>query len=51
MMSKKHERTFEIMCEVYSSLGYEIDFELLNAKHWSVAQNRERVFMIGKLKQ
>lgn len=50
LLSKKHERTFEIMCEVYSSLGYEIDFELINAKHWNVAQNRERVFMIGRLK-
>lgn len=50
LLSKKHERTFEIMCEVYSSLGYELDFELINAKHWNVAQNRERVFMIGRLK-
>lgn len=50
LLSKKHERTFEIMCEVYSSLGYEIDFELINAKDYGVAQNRERIFMIGRLK-
>jgi len=50
LLTKKHERTFEIMCEVYSSLGYELDFELINAKYYSVAQNRERVFMVGRLK-
>ena len=50
LLSKKHERTFEIMCEVYSSLGYELDFEVINAKYWNVPQNRERVFMIGRLK-
>ena len=50
LLTKKHEKTFEIMCEVYSSLGYDIDFELINAKHYGVAQNRERVFMIGKLR-
>lgn len=50
LLSKKHERTFEIMCEVYSELGYELDFELINAKHYSTPQNRERVFMIGRLK-
>lgn len=33
-----------------SQLGYEIDFELANSKHFGLAQNRERVFIFGKLK-
>ena len=47
LLTKKHERTFEIMCEIYSGLGYDLDFEIINAKYWGVAQNRERVFMVG----
>lgn len=50
LLSKKHGGTFEIMCEVYSSLGYELDFEVINAKYYGVAQNRERVFLVGRLK-
>lgn len=33
-----------------SQLGYEIDFELVNSKHYGLAQNRERIFVFGKLK-
>lgn len=48
LLSKKHSGTFETMCEVYSELGYELDFELINAKHYGAAQNRERIFMVGR---
>lgn len=33
-----------------SQLGYELDFELVNSKHYGLAQNRERVFIFGRLK-
>ncbi len=33
-----------------SQLGYEVDFELVNSKHFGLAQNRERIFIFGKLK-
>ncbi len=42
--------TFLTMMRVYSSLGYELDFELVNSKYFGVAQNRERIFMFGRLK-
>ncbi|MCB0633024.1 MAG: DNA cytosine methyltransferase [Saprospiraceae bacterium] len=33
--------------EKLESLGYQISYDLLNAKHYSVPQNRERVIVIG----
>lgn len=33
-----------------SQLGYELDFELVNSKHYGLAQNRERIFIFGRLK-
>lgn len=48
LLSHDKGRTFEIMCETFCEAGYEIDFELLNAKYFGVAQNRERVFIVGR---
>lgn len=39
-------RTFETILEVLSSLGYVIDFKLLNSKHYNVPQHRERVYIV-----
>jgi DNA (cytosine-5)-methyltransferase 1 len=38
---------FEVIVEELRSLGYKIDFELLNAVNHGVPQNRERLFLIG----
>lgn len=38
------------MLEIYSDIGYEMDFEIYNSKDFGVAQNRERVFMFLKKK-
>lgn len=38
-------KTFLSMLQIYSSLGYELDFDVFNAKNFGSAQNRERVFM------
>lgn len=43
-------KTFIEILKGLSQLGYEIDFELVNSKHYGLAQNRERVFIFGKLK-
>jgi DNA (cytosine-5)-methyltransferase 1 len=42
--------TFISILKGLSSLGYEVDFELVNSKNFGLAQNRERVFIFGKLK-
>lgn len=40
--------SFIKICEKLCEAGYVIDFDLLNSKNHGVAQNRERVFIIGK---
>ena len=49
-LSKKHEEFFIKVLERLSEIGYELDFEIVNSKHFGLAQNRERVFIIGRLK-
>lgn len=43
-------KTFIQILTGLSQLGYELDFELVNSKHFSLPQNRERVFIFGRLK-
>ena len=38
---------FEVIVKELRSLGYQIDFELLNAVNYGVPQNRERMFLVG----
>lgn len=38
---------FELIQEELIDLGYKLDFRLLNAVHYGVPQNRERLFLIG----
>lgn len=40
-------KTFKIMQEVFTSLGYHIKYAILNAKDFGIPQNRQRVFVIG----
>lgn len=51
LLSKDNGDAFEAIMEFLSELGYELDFEVVNSKHFGLAQNRERVFIFGKLKQ
>lgn len=50
LLSKDNGDAFEAIMEYLSELGYELDFEVVNSKHFGLAQNRERVFIFGKLK-
>jgi len=42
-------KTFETIQNVLEGLGYEIYSEVLNAKHFGVPQNRERIYIVGFL--
>ena len=48
---KSHDggRTFETIKGILEDLGYEIYAQVLNAKHFGVPQNRERIYIIGFL--
>lgn len=40
-------RTWETMKQVFSDLGYDWDYKILNAKDYGIPQNRERLFVVG----
>ena len=46
-----HERgaTFEMILRTLDELGYDVEWQLFNSKEF-VAQNRERVFIVGHLR-
>jgi len=47
LLSHDKGNSFERLCEHMCSLGYVIDFTVLNSKNLGVPQNRERVFIWG----
>lgn len=47
ILSHDGGKSFEKLCESFCEAGYVIDFEILNSKDFGVAQNRERVYIIG----
>lgn len=42
-------KTIEVIMKTLSDLGYALDFAVLNSKFFDVAQNRERVYIVGVL--
>lgn len=50
LITGKEVDTFIHMLEIYSQAGYEMDFNLFNAKNFGVPQNRERLFMFMRRK-
>jgi DNA (cytosine-5)-methyltransferase 1 len=47
LISHEKGRTLQTIVDVLSSLGYKVQYRLLNAIHYGVAQKRERVVIIG----
>ncbi len=43
-------KTFKIILQTLDELGYDVEWQVLNSKHFGVPQNRERVFIIGHLR-
>lgn len=40
-------KTWKKMQEVFSELGYDFSFDVLNSKNYGIPQNRERLFVVG----
>ena len=40
-------RTFLVMLEAFSDIGFDLDFEICNSKHFGIPQTRERVYLFG----
>ncbi len=43
-------RMFTIILQALDELGYWVEWQVLNSKHYGVPQNRERVFIVGHLR-
>lgn len=47
LLSKKHRHNFDAYLQAMEKLGYKNYYQVLNAKHYGVPQNRERVFTVS----
>lgn len=47
LLSKKHEHNFKAYLDRMTEMGYKNYYQVLNAKHYGVPQNRERVFTVS----
>ena len=50
ILSHAEGSTFRYIIEAIDELGYDVEWMLLNSKMFGVAQNRERVFIVGHLR-
>ena len=49
LVGSKHIENFEKWLEILAGYGYRNFYQVLNAKHYGIPQNRERVFVISVL--
>lgn len=47
VLSHDNGQTWSKMQQVFSELGYQYYFDILNAKDYGIPQNRERLFVVG----
>ncbi|MGN0573554.1 MAG: DNA mismatch endonuclease Vsr, partial [Acutalibacteraceae bacterium] len=40
-------RTFKIICDTFSQLGYTVHYKILNSRDFGVPQNRERIYIVA----
>lgn len=50
LLSHGEGRTFYTIIETLDALGYDLQWQVLNSKDFGIAQNRERVFIVGHLR-
>ena len=50
LLSHDAGRTFIAVLAALDELGYDLQWQVLNSKNFGVAQNRERVFIVGHLR-
>lgn len=48
-LARRHKLYFRSLIEEFSSIGYRVDWRILNAANYGVPQTRERLFIAGML--
>jgi len=51
LLSHDEGRTFQTILGVLSDLGYDVQWQVLNSKDFGVPQNRERIYIVGHLRE
>jgi len=51
LLNHNKGETFRVIIQTLSELGYDVQWMVLNSKFFGVPQNRERVFIIGSLRE
>jgi DNA (cytosine-5)-methyltransferase 1 len=51
LLSHDNGRTIATILATIDELGYNAEWQVLNSKHFGVPQNRERIFIIGHLRE
>lgn len=51
LISHNDSKSLELILETISSIGYLVDFKILNSKDFGVPQNRERIFILAIRKE
>lgn len=47
ILHTRHKQAFDSILNAFKNIGYDVAYQLLNAKNYNVPQDRERVFIIG----
>jgi DNA (cytosine-5)-methyltransferase 1 len=50
LLNHEKGKTFSVILQTLSELGYDVQWMVLNSKFFGVPQNRERVFIIGSIR-
>ncbi|MBE5093573.1 DNA (cytosine-5-)-methyltransferase [Bacillus thuringiensis] len=49
LVSSSNGEVLRVIVETLNTIGYTVDFNVLNSKYFGVPQNRERIFIVGIL--
>ena len=47
MLNHDKGKTWDVIKDIFTSLGYDIHFNVLNSKDYGIPQDRKRIFVIG----
>lgn len=51
LLSHNKGKTFKTIITTLDELGYDCQWQVLNSKHFGLAQNRQRVYIVGHLRR